>query len=91
VDGAGCAGHARGVASVRVRLTFPEHLITEPVIARMMRRFDVLPNIRRANIEATVGWMVCEITGEAPVLEQALGFLSETGVQVDRLGDVVEG
>jgi ABC-type methionine transport system ATPase subunit len=76
--------------SVRVRLTFPEHLITEPVIARMMRRFDVLPNIRRANIEDTLGWMVCEISGDGPVLEEALCFLEETGVQVDRLGDVVE-
>lgn len=79
------------VASVRVRLTFPEHLITEPVIARMIRRFDVLPNIRRANIEDTFGWMVCEISGDGPVLEEALRFLSDTGVQVDRLGDVVEG
>lgn len=79
------------VASVRVRLTFPEHLITEPVIARMMRRFDVLPNIRRANIEDTFGWMVCEISGDAAVLEDALHFLDETGVQIDRLGDVVEG
>jgi len=80
-----------GVASVRVRLTFPEPLITEPVIARMMRRFDVLPNIRRANITDTLGWMVCEISGDGPVLEEALDFLTETGVQVDRLGDVVEG
>ncbi len=79
-----------GVANVRVRLTFPEHLITEPVIARMMRQFDVLPNIRRANIEDTLGWMICEISGERPVLEQALRYLSEVGVQVDRLGDVVE-
>ena len=79
------------MASVRVRLTFPEHLITEPVIARMMRRFDVLPNIRRANIEDSFGWMVCEISGDRPVLEEALHFLDETGVQVDRLGDVVEG
>ena len=80
-----------GVPSVRVRLTFPEPLITEPVIARMMRRFDVLPNIRRANITDTLGWMVCEISGDGPVLEEALAFLTETGVQVDRLGDVVEG
>ena len=57
----------------------------------MMRRYDVLPNIRRADIKDTVGWMVCEISGDAPVLEEALGFLSETGVQVDRLRDVVEG
>src|SRR5437763_499326 len=60
-----------GMDGVRVRLTFPENLITEPVIGRMMRRFDVLPNIRRANIEDTVGWMVCEISGRRPTLEQA--------------------
>ena len=78
-------------ARVRVRLTFPEPLITEPVIGRMVRQFDVLPNIRRANIEDTVGWMVCEITGDRAALEQALAWLAETGVQVDRLGDVVEG
>lgn len=76
---------------VRVRLTFPEHLITEPVIGRMMRTFDVLPNIRRANIEDTVGWMVCEITGERRTVEEALTWLSGEGVQVDRLRDVVEG
>ena len=79
------------MAGVRVRLTFPEPLITEPVIGRMVRQFDVLPNIRRANIEDTVGWMICEISGDRRTLEQALAWLSEAGVQVDRLGDVVEG
>ena len=78
-------------AGIRVRLTFPEHLITEPLIGKMMRQFDVLPNIRRANIEDTVGWMVCEITGERKVVEEALAWLSAEGVQVDRLRDVVEG
>lgn len=79
------------VAGIRVRLTFPEHLITEPVVARMMRRFEVLPNIRRADIKDTVGWMVCEINGERATLEEALTWLAAEGVQVDRLGDVVEG
>ena len=78
-------------SGVRVRLTFPEHLITEPVIGRMMRTFDVLPNIRRANIEDTVGWMVCEIQGERKTVEEALVWLAGEGVQVDRLRDVVEG
>ncbi len=76
---------------VRVRLTFPEHLITEPVIGRMMRRFDVMPNIRRASIEESVGWMVCEIVGERPVVEEALAWLAAEGVQVDRLRDLIEG
>jgi ABC-type methionine transport system ATPase subunit len=80
----------KGVAGVRVRLTFPEHLITEPLVGRMMREFDVLPNIRRANIEDTVGWMVCEITGERATVEAALRWIAAQGVEVDRLGDVVE-
>jgi hypothetical protein len=34
---------------------------------------------------------VCEITGERPTVEQALAWIADAGVQVDRLGDVVEG
>jgi ABC-type methionine transport system ATPase subunit len=79
------------MAAVRVRLTFPEHLITEPVVGRMVRKYDVMPNIRRANIEDTFGWMVCEITGERPTVEEALRWVGEQGVGVERLGDVVEG
>ena len=76
---------------VRVKLTFPENLIREPVIARMVREFDVLPNIRRANVEEHVGWIICELDGEPAVIERAIAWLREVGVQVDQLGDVVEG
>ena len=79
------------MAGVRVRLTFRDELIKEPLVGRMMRRYDVLPNIRRADIDDDLGWMICEITGERPVLEQALAWIAAEGVQVDRLGDVVEG
>ena len=76
--------------SVRVRLTFPENLIREPIIGRLAREFDVLPNIRRANVEETVGWIVCELSGEPPDVDRAITWLADKGVQVDRLGDVVE-
>lgn len=77
--------------TTRVRLTFPEHLITQPVIARMVREHDVMPNIRRAKVEETVGWIVCELAGERQAVEDAITWLREVGVEVDRLGDVVEG
>ena len=79
------------MSTTRVRLTFPEHLITEPVIARMVREHDVMPNIRRANVEEKVGWIVCELAGERDAVEGAIRWLREVGVEVDRLGDVVEG
>ena len=79
------------MTNVRVKLTFPEHLIKQPVIARMVREFDIMPNIRRANVEETVGWMICELGGNELAVERAIEWLGDLGVQVDRLGDVVEG
>jgi ABC-type methionine transport system ATPase subunit len=79
------------VTNVRVKLTFPEHLIKQPVIARMVREFDIMPNIRRANVEETFGWMICELGGNDLAVERAIEWLGDLGVQVDRLGDVVEG
>jgi hypothetical protein len=49
-----------------------------------------MPNIRRANVEETVGWIVCELGGERQAVEDAIAWLQAAGVQVDRLGDVVE-
>jgi len=78
------------VISVRVKLTFPEHLIRQPLLGRLVREFDVLPNIRRANVEETFGWIVCELGGDDEAVEKAIDWLETAGVQVDRLGDVVE-
>jgi ABC-type methionine transport system ATPase subunit len=78
------------VTNVRVKITFPEHLIKQPIIARLVREFDVMPNIRRANVEEHVGWIVCELGGEEAAVERAIEWLHDLGVGVDRLGDVVE-
>jgi len=78
------------VTNVRVKLTFPENLIKQPIIGRLAREFDVLPNIRRASVEESVGWMICELGGDDDAVARAITWLEELGVQVDRLGDVVE-
>ena len=77
-------------AGARVKLTFPEHLIRQPIIARLVREFDVLPNIRRANVEEHTGWIICELGGDDVNVDRAVDWLRDLGVQVDRLGDVVE-
>jgi L-aspartate semialdehyde sulfurtransferase ferredoxin len=79
------------VIDVRVKLTFPETLVRVPLLARMVRHFDVEPNIRRAAVEEHHGWIVCEIDGEPASVESALAWLRSEGVQVDLLGDVLEG
>ncbi len=74
----------------RLRLTFPGDLVKQPIVAQLVRQFDVTPNIRRANVDETVGWIICELDGEHGAVEEAIAWLHQRGVEVDRLGDVVE-
>jgi ABC-type methionine transport system ATPase subunit len=76
---------------VRVKLTFPESEVPKPVLATLVRRFDVEPNIRRADVEEHRGWIVCEVDGEAAQVEAALDWLRGERITVDLLGDVLEG
>jgi ABC-type methionine transport system ATPase subunit len=75
---------------VRVRLTYPEHLITEPIMGRLAKQFGVMPNIRTASIGGTDAVMLCELTGDRPEVDSAIAWLRDQGVGVDLLGDVVE-
>ena len=76
---------------VKVKLTFPESEVRRAVHATMERRFDVEPNIRRADVEEHRGWIVCEVDGEAGRVDAALEWLRGEGITVDLLGDVLEG
>ena len=68
--------------SVRARLTFPEDLVSEPVISRLALDYGVIANIRRANVE--------ENTGTRESLDSAIEWLTATGIKVDWLGGPVE-
>ncbi len=76
--------------SQRVRLTFPEALIKEPVISTISRRYDLQTNIRRADIRETTGWVILELSGEEEDLEEARRYLDEIGVRVDDLDAFLE-
>lgn len=79
------------MGTVRVHLTFPEKLIKEPVIYNLGLKYGIVTNIRRANVEQTVGWVVLEMEAEEQALENGINYLEGLGVQVDRLdGDVIE-
>lgn len=79
------------MTSDRVKLTFPPDLVREPIMGELVRRFDVLPNIRRADVRDEVGWIVCEMSGSQEALVEALDWLEDLGVEVDRLDHPLEG
>ena len=80
------------MTSKRVRFTFPQGLIKEPVIYRLGHDFPVITNIRRADIRDDVGWVILELEGEETAINEGLAWVSTTGVRVDPIGgDIIEG
>ncbi len=71
------------MATKRIKLTFPQDLIKEPVIFTMAKKFDVMPNIRRAKVTESVGEVVLELEGSDKNLEAGIAYLRERGVKVE--------
>jgi ABC-type methionine transport system ATPase subunit len=75
----------------RVKLTFPQHLIKKPVIFTMAKKYDVMPNIRRARVTETVGEMILELEGTEENLTKGIQSLRNQGVDVELVeGDIIE-
>ena len=77
---------------VRLFVSFPEDLVDRPMIYEVIKRFDVVPSIRRANVEAHSAWMILELGGTKDARDQAVAYLEHEGCTVNRMeGDVVAG
>lgn len=75
----------------RIKLTFPQDLIKEAVIFIMAKKYDVMPNIRRARVTETIGEMVLELEGEDENVEKGIESLRQQGIDVELVeGDILE-
>ena len=80
------------MARQRVKFTFPQDLITEPVIYNLGKQFALVTNVRRADVTADRGWVILELDGEIQEIERAIEWVASKGVRVDPVeGDIVEG
>lgn len=78
--------------SIRLFVSFPERLVDRPMVYEIVKEFDVVPNIRRANVEAHEGWVILELTGPPEQRDAAIVYLEGLGCTVNRMeGDVLEG
>ncbi|MBI4570977.1 MAG: NIL domain-containing protein [Chloroflexi bacterium] len=80
------------MATQRIKFTFPQELITLPVIYELGKSFNIVTNIRRADVTEDRGWVVLELVGDAEEIERGLAWVASKGVRVDPVqGDIVEG
>jgi len=77
---------------LKLFVSFPEDQVAKPIVYELVKRFDVVPNIRRANVEAHSGWMILELSGGLEARREAISYLESLGCTVNRMeGDVVAG
>jgi ABC-type methionine transport system ATPase subunit len=76
----------------RVRFTFSIEMIKEPIIYQVGRKFEIVTNIRRADIGESMGWVILELEGDEAEIEKGIDWVSAAGVRVDpAVGDILEG
>lgn len=74
-----------------VKLTFPQKLVKEPLTFQMAKKYNIMPNIRRAKVTETIGELVLELEGKEQDLDRGIDFLKKAGVIVEPVvGDVIE-
>jgi hypothetical protein len=80
------------MARQRVKFTFEQQLIKEPVIYELGKQYQIVTNIRRADVTADRGWVILELDGDLPEIERGLEWVRSKGVRIDPIeGDLVEG
>ena len=72
--------------SKKIVLTFPHNLLDKPIVYRLIKDFDLVFNILRANITPDEeGIMVLEVSGEKENYEKGIDYIKNMGVKVEPL------
>ena len=78
------------MATKRLVIDFPPHLIDQPVTYQLITEYQLKVNILRANITPREwGQLVIEASGKAKDLDAGLKFASDLGVEVRPLAQDV--
>ena len=71
------------MAHLRFHVRFPEAIVKEPIIYQIGREYNVVTNVRRADVRETTGWVDVELSGDTAEIERAVAGLRTKGCIVD--------
>jgi ABC-type methionine transport system ATPase subunit len=67
----------------RYYLTYPSSLIREPILYQLVKKFDLMFNIRGASVSESMGLVAVEFDGTGEQIEAAIRWLRQSGVTVE--------
>jgi len=73
----------------RVMLSFTPETITEPIIHTISQQFNLVTNIRQADLAEDRGWIIVEIDGDEKDIEDGIAWAISKGVRVDQVTEEI--
>jgi ferredoxin len=70
-------------------LTFDPDLVSEPITFRMVKDFDLMINILRAEVDENGGRLMLALEGSGPQIQKAVKYLEDVGVAVQELKEYI--
>jgi|TARA_B100001964_G_C14184584_1_gene577972 ABC-type methionine transport system ATPase subunit len=87
-----CFRDKETMSKVRIRLSFSGSRIKRPFVYELGKKFNVVTNIRRAEVSDSEGWVVLELESEQKEIDRAIKWTIDEGVHVTIIeGDFIEG
>ena len=69
-----------------IRLLYPPSIRNLPIINKLIRQYtDLTINILRAQVNSAESWLELQVVGKAALIENAINWLREQGVEVQTL------
>ncbi|MDP6509421.1 MAG: NIL domain-containing protein [Chloroflexota bacterium] len=74
-----------------MKFSYTAEKVGLPIIDTISKRFDLVSNIRRADVQDHHGWVILQLDGEQEDIDAAIDWVRKQGVDVDPVeGDVVQ-
>jgi len=77
------------MAKRRVMLSYTLEAITEPIIYTISQQFNLVTNIRQADLAEDRGWIIVEIDGAEKDIEDGIAWAISKGVRVDQVTEEI--
>lgn len=71
------------MADRRVKLTYPQTLVDQPILHQMIGKFGLLTNIHRADVNESGAWLELDLRGDEQTIDQAVAWLIQQGIEVE--------
>ena len=80
------------MSKVKIKLFFSGPSIKRPLVYELGTKFNVVTNIRRAEITDSGGWVILELDADNEEMKKSIKWAENEGVIVTLIeGDFIEG